>query len=380
MRGHVSNHAATMAEVLRDEGYTTFAVGKWHLCQMEDASAAGPVRPVAVPARLRPLLRLPRRRDRPVPPGARLRQPRGRAAGATARTATTSARTSSTTRSGSCTTRSRSGPTGRSSCTSRSARRTRRTRRRPRTSRSTAASSTTGWDVARDRWFARQIEMGLLPEGTQLAPRNPGVERVGLAPREPPPPRGAPAGGVRRLPRPHRRPDRPPASTRSSALGELDNTADRAAVRQRREPGGRTVRRHARDEVLQLHPRDPRRGDRPPRRHRRARTATRTTRGAGRRPATRRSSGTSRTRTKAASTSRSSSAGRQEIADADRGGLRDQFHHVNDIAPTIYDVVGVDPARGLPRLRADAGHRHVDALLVRRRRTRRRRSPCSTSR
>ncbi len=42
MRGHVSNNAATMAEVLRDEGYATFAVGKWHLCQMEDASAAGP--------------------------------------------------------------------------------------------------------------------------------------------------------------------------------------------------------------------------------------------------------------------------------------------------------------------------------------------------
>jgi arylsulfatase A-like enzyme len=42
MRGHVSNHAATMAELLRDEGYATLAVGKWHLCQMEDASAAGP--------------------------------------------------------------------------------------------------------------------------------------------------------------------------------------------------------------------------------------------------------------------------------------------------------------------------------------------------
>jgi hypothetical protein len=33
----------------------------------------------------------------------------------------------------------------------------------------------------------------------------------------------------------------------------------------------------------------------------------------------------------------------KEIAAQDRGALRDQFHHVNDIAPTIYDVVGVTP-------------------------------------
>ncbi|MGZ4730479.1 MAG: sulfatase-like hydrolase/transferase, partial [Acidimicrobiales bacterium] len=33
-----------------------------------------------------------------------------------------------------------------------------------------------GWDDARDRWFERQIESGLLPASTELAPRNPGVE------------------------------------------------------------------------------------------------------------------------------------------------------------------------------------------------------------
>jgi arylsulfatase A-like enzyme len=36
------HHAATVAEVLRDEGYATFAVGKWHLAPMEECSAAGP--------------------------------------------------------------------------------------------------------------------------------------------------------------------------------------------------------------------------------------------------------------------------------------------------------------------------------------------------
>jgi arylsulfatase A-like enzyme len=40
--GHISDHAATVAEVLHDQGYATFAVGKWHLAPMEQCSAAGP--------------------------------------------------------------------------------------------------------------------------------------------------------------------------------------------------------------------------------------------------------------------------------------------------------------------------------------------------
>ncbi len=42
LTGQVSDHAATMAEVLHDAGYATFAVGKWHLAPMEQCSAAGP--------------------------------------------------------------------------------------------------------------------------------------------------------------------------------------------------------------------------------------------------------------------------------------------------------------------------------------------------
>ena len=40
--GHISNHAATVGEVLGGAGYGTFAVGKWHLAPMEQCSAAGP--------------------------------------------------------------------------------------------------------------------------------------------------------------------------------------------------------------------------------------------------------------------------------------------------------------------------------------------------
>ncbi len=175
MRGHITNHATTMAEVLRDEGYATFGVGKWHLCPMDDASAAGPfdqwplqrgfdrfygflegetdqfspdlvydnhhVEPPASPEEGYHLSEdlvdhaiafihdsVSIRPDRPFftylafgamhaphqAPAEYLERWRGR--------------------------------------------------------------FDEGWDVARDRWSARQIELGLLPPGTELAPRNPGVE------------------------------------------------------------------------------------------------------------------------------------------------------------------------------------------------------------
>jgi len=41
-RGVITHQAATIAEVLRLSGYSTFALGKWHLANMEDCTPAGP--------------------------------------------------------------------------------------------------------------------------------------------------------------------------------------------------------------------------------------------------------------------------------------------------------------------------------------------------
>ena len=175
MRGALSRNVTTMGEVLRDEGYAIFAVGKWHLVPLEEASAAGPfdnwplqrgfdryygfldgetdqfspsltydnhhVLPPATPDEGYHLTEdlidkagefihdtLSVRPDRPFfmylalgathaphqAPASYLEQWRGK--------------------------------------------------------------FDDGWDAARERIFARQNEMGLIPEGTVLAPRNPGVE------------------------------------------------------------------------------------------------------------------------------------------------------------------------------------------------------------
>ena len=42
MRGSIPRSAATMAEVLRDENYATFAIGKWHLTPVDAMGQAGP--------------------------------------------------------------------------------------------------------------------------------------------------------------------------------------------------------------------------------------------------------------------------------------------------------------------------------------------------
>jgi len=42
MRGYLPRSSATLAELLRDQGYATFGTGKWHLTPMAECTAAGP--------------------------------------------------------------------------------------------------------------------------------------------------------------------------------------------------------------------------------------------------------------------------------------------------------------------------------------------------
>lgn len=176
MLGHISNEAATMAEIFQAEGYATFCAGKWHLAPMENCSSAGPfdqwplgrgfdrfygflegetdqfhpdlvrdnhsVEPPAKPEDgyhlsediVDNLLRMIAdskgvRPDRPffayLPFGA--------------------------------THAPHQAP--------------------PNYLEKYRASFDEGWDVVRERWHQRQLELGVIPSGTQLAPRNPGVEK-----------------------------------------------------------------------------------------------------------------------------------------------------------------------------------------------------------
>ena len=170
-RDTIGVHAACSPQVLREQGYATFCVGKWHLAPRQ--RFAGPYDQWPRPG-LRPLLRLPQRRDQPVHPEPGPRQPPDRPARRARRRVPTSPRTSSSRplEDGRRTARASPRPALPRS-TSPSVPPTRRTRRHPVTWRSTAAATDEGWDVVRERWHRRQQELGVIPDGTELAPAIP---------------------------------------------------------------------------------------------------------------------------------------------------------------------------------------------------------------
>ena len=173
--GHISNHAATVAEVLHDEGYATFAVGKWHLCPMADASAAGPYDQWPCQRGFDRFYGfLDGETDQFAPDltydNHRVVPPRTAAEGYHLSedlvdktiefihdsTSIRPDRPFFTYLAFGATHAPHQAP--------------------PEYLAKYRGRFDDGWDAARDAWFTRQREMGLLPEGTELAPRNEGVD------------------------------------------------------------------------------------------------------------------------------------------------------------------------------------------------------------
>ncbi len=345
--GHISNHAATVAEVLRSEGYSTYCVGKWHLAPMEQCSAAGPFDQW-------PLARgfdrfygfLDGETDQFQPESVTCDNHHDRAAGGTADEGyhvsedmvDQADRSIDQRQQGVC------GPTSPSSLYV-AVRRDARTApgARGATSPKYRGKYDEGWDVVRQRWFERQIELGVTTPETQLAPRNPGVDAWDDMPEN----QQKLACRLQEafaafLDHTDDQIGRLVDDLRE--MGELDNTVDHGAGRQRGVAGRRTLRRPARDEVLQRHPRGrPTQCHRPPRRHRRSHTATPTTRGAGPK------CGNTPFKWYKQNTheggvhvpTRSCMLPAPSRRAKDSGGLRGQFVNVCTTSPpTLYDLIG----------------------------------------
>ena len=162
-------------EMLLQNGYNTFCVGKWHLSPSEENTAGRPVPPLAARARVRALLRLPRRRDQPVVSGPHARQ-RPDPAAAHARGGLPPQRGPG--RPGDQVRPRRARQRAREAVLHvlrARLRRTRRTTSRASGPTATPASSTTAGTPTARASFARQQELGLLPADAQLSPRDPDV-------------------------------------------------------------------------------------------------------------------------------------------------------------------------------------------------------------
>ena len=258
----------------------------------------------------------------------------------------------------------------RSSSTSRRAPATRRTRRR--------REYIDAYRGRFDHGLGRMARRGVRPPG-RVRPAAGGdrAERaavvgpgVGLAVRRRAPPLRADDGGVRRLPRAHRRAGRPRASTSSTSLGELDNTIVLVMSDNGASGRGRAARLVQRDATSSTSS---------PRASRRTcaasttsarRAPTTTTRGAGRGPATRRSSAGSARPTRAASTD-PLIVHWPRACHRRTGETRHQYVHAIDVMPTLLDADRHRAARRDRRRRAGADRRRVASRRhVRRRRAR----------
>jgi arylsulfatase A-like enzyme len=175
MLGHISTHASTMAEVLGDEGYATFCVGKWHLAPMEQCSAAGPFEqwPLARGFdRFYGFLEGETDQFHPdlVCDNHLIDPPAGPADGyhISEDLVDQALRMISD---------SKGVRPDRPFFTYLAFGATHAPHQAPENYlEKYKGKFDEGWDVVRRRWFDRQLELGVIPSGTELAPRNPGVD------------------------------------------------------------------------------------------------------------------------------------------------------------------------------------------------------------
>ncbi|NKC15208.1 MAG: sulfatase-like hydrolase/transferase [Gammaproteobacteria bacterium] len=170
-RGVISPQAATLAEVLTSGGYSTFALGKWHLANMEDCGPAGPMDhwPLGrgfdrfygflggATDQFSPELVIDNRPvDPPADPAYHLSQAMvDEAISMISSQRTTSARPFMAYLAFGATHSPHQAP----------AEYLRRYRGR----------YDQGWDITRQAWFERQRELGVIPPEAVLSPRNPGI-------------------------------------------------------------------------------------------------------------------------------------------------------------------------------------------------------------
>jgi arylsulfatase len=102
-----------------------------------------------------------------------------------------------------------------------------------------------GWDAYRERVFARQKELGIVPADAELSRHDPDVPDCESLPPRARRPVQPVHGGVRRFPQPHRSPGRAAGRVpaRARAAGQH---ADHGHLRQRRQRRGRAHRDHQR--------------------------------------------------------------------------------------------------------------------------------------
>ena len=332
----------------------TTCVGKWHVTPLTETGADRPVRRLAARPRLRPLLRLPRRRDRPVLARAGARQH-----AASIRPGDYSHRLSPDRRSG-----------------------------RPGHPLSSPTTSPTIADDAVASW----ARAGRLPRPAPGAARPDRQVRRACSPRagtsdaraSASPARSssascptgtAPAAAQRRAcaPGPSCTDDERRLFTRLQARLRRDARPRRPASRapDRVPRDGRAARRHAGRWCMSdngasqeggplgivnamgpfnLMRRADRGEDRPHRRHRRARHPLQLPAGLGDGGQHAAASATSRTPTAAASAIRWSCAWHERASRAS-GELRHQFCHASDLAPTLLELVGIEPPEAINGVR-----------------------------